>query len=301
MRRARLWLNLLGLAALSIAGAPIASAADAVVLASGTLQQCLGITPGQTRFAGQTPATASFCQQLPGAQLYDEAGQHYKAGDRAGAAKLATSAAEQGNPLAQLRLAIMYEAGDGVPRDKNSALEWYRRAASAGEPAAQMELGGYYEEGDGVPENWDLAAKLYQASAAQGWHKGQVALGRAYEFGIGVPQDRQQAIAWFAKAGAQGNGQGNYYARWLRDPLNNIGFRSQAEHDLVIGGKLRFALLSGDPSRDRVSQLGATQRLADRTKQATGSVGSAHDVADPRERISSMPERRREQLHQSRG
>jgi hypothetical protein len=63
-----------------------------------------------------------------------------------------------------------------------------------------------------------------------------------------VPQDRQQAIAWFARAGAQGIGQGEYFARWLRDPLNNIGFRNQAEHDLVIGGKLRFGLLSGDPA-----------------------------------------------------
>jgi Sel1 repeat-containing protein len=94
------------------------------------------------------------------------AGQRFQAGDHVGAAKLLTSAAQAGHPLAQLRLAIVYEAGDGVPRDPKAAVGWYARATSVGEPAAQRELGGYYEEGDGVAENWDLAAKLYQASAA---------------------------------------------------------------------------------------------------------------------------------------
>lgn len=121
-------------------------------------------------------------------------------------------------------------------------------AAAAGEPASQMELGGYYEEADGVPENWDLAAALYRASAIQGWTKGQAALGRAYEFSIGVAQSREEAIAWFRKSAAQGNAQADYYAGWLSDPTNNIGFRDEAEHDLVIGGKLRFALGAADPA-----------------------------------------------------
>ncbi len=187
-----------------------------------------------------------------------------------------TSAAQAGHPLAQLRLAIMYEGADAVPRDKKAAFTWYGRAAAVGEPAAQRELGGYYEDGDGVAENWDLAAKLYQASATQEWSKGQLALGRAYEFGIGVPQDRQQAVAWFAKAGAQGLGQGEYFARWLRDPLNNIGFRTQAEHDPVIGGKLRFGLLSGDAtgitfhsSAQRTAWLTAQRREVDLTEAHT--------------------------------
>ena len=223
-------------------------AANSVVLASGVLQRCLGITPGQAAFVGDTAATAGFCQQLPGAALYSLAGQRYQAGDHGGAATLATKAAVAGNPLAQLRLAIMYEAGDGVPRSKNAAFQWYARAASVGEPAAQMELGGYFEAGDGVAENWDLAARLYQASASQGWKKGQFAFGRAYEFGIGVPQNRQLAVEWLLAAGAQGHSQGRYFGQWLSVPLNNIGFRTQEEHDLVIGSRLRFALLSGDPA-----------------------------------------------------
>jgi hypothetical protein len=242
----------LTVAAASCAGPTASPAAFAsgpvpVVMATGALQRCLGITPGG---AAMSPgaADAGACQRLPGADLYDQAGVRFKAADFPGAVRILTSAAEAGNPRAQLRLAMMYEQGQGVPRNTAAARSWYARAAASGEPASQTELGGYYEEADGVPENWGLVARLYQASAAQGWVKGQFAMGRAYEFGIGVPQDRRQAVAWFRKAAAQGHARADYFAGWLSDPTNNIGFRTDAEHDLVIAGKLRFALGAADPT-----------------------------------------------------
>jgi TPR repeat protein len=219
-----------------------------VVMTSGALQRCLGIVPNSGKMSPANPASDPYCKQLPGANIYNQAGPKFQAGDHAGAAQILLAAAKAGNPLAQLRLAIMYEGADGVPHDKKSALMWYSQAAAQGEPASQMELGGYYEAADLVAENWDLAAKLYQASAVQGWVKGQVAFARAYEFGIGVPQNRQLAIAWYQKAAAQGSGNGAYWARWLATPTNNIGFRDDAEHNAVIAGKLRFALLGGDPA-----------------------------------------------------
>ena len=242
--------------------------AQNVVMASGALQKCLGIVPNSGKMARSNPATDPNCLQLPGAAVYNQAGQKFQAGDHAGAAQILMAAARAGNPLAQLRLAIMYEGADGVPHDKKSALMWYSAAAAQGEPASQMELGGYYEAADLVPENWDLAAKLYQASAVQGWMKGQFAFGRAYQFGIGVPQNRQQAIAWFQKAAANGNNAGAYWANWLISPTNNIGFRNDAEHNAVIGNKLRFALLGGDPSGVAFHNSGQRNAwLAGQTKQ----------------------------------
>lgn len=220
-----------------------------VVMASGLLQKCLGITPGAARMMPDQQANQVYCKQLPGAGIYDQAGVRFQSGDHAGAAQIVTKAAEMGNALAQLRLALMYDQGDGVRRSSKSAFEWYSKAAAQGEPESQNQIGAFYELGQGVLENWDLAAKLYQASAVQGWMKGQFAFGRAYQFGIGVPQDRQQAIAWFRKAAAQGHGRAEYFAKWLRDPTNNIGFRDDVEHDIVIAGKLRFGatLLGDDP------------------------------------------------------
>jgi uncharacterized protein len=219
-----------------------------VVMASGLLQKCLGIE----REAGRMmhgAATQQYCQRLPAANLFDQAGERFKAGDHAGATKIVTKAAEAGNALAQLRLALMYDQGDGVKRSSKTAFAWYSRAAALGEPESQNQMGLFYELGEGVAENWDLAARLYQASALQGWTKGQFSFGRAYQFGIGVPQNRQQAIAWYQKAAAQANAKADYWAKWLRDPTNNIGFRDDVEHDIVIAGKLRFGaeLLGGDP------------------------------------------------------
>ena len=219
-----------------------------VVMASGALQRCLGIVPNSGRMNRANPASDPNCLQLPGAAIYNQAGAKFQSGDHAGAAQILMAAAKAGNPLAQLRLAIMYERADGVPHDKKSAFMWYSQAAAQGEPASQTELGGYYEAADLVPENWDLAAKLYQASAVQGWANGQFVFARAYQFGIGVPQSRQLAIAWYQKAAAQGTKAGAYWAQWLSSPTNNIGFRDDAEHDAVIGGKLRFGLLAGDPA-----------------------------------------------------
>jgi hypothetical protein len=220
-----------------------------IVMASGVLQKCLGISPGSGRMT-PSAATQPYCKQLPGASIYDQAGARFQAGDHAAAARIVSKAAEMGNPVAQLRLALMYDQGDGVPRSAKSAFEWYSRAAAQGEPESQEQVGLFYELAEGVPENWDLAAKLYEASASQGWTKGQFALARAYQFGIGVPQNRQTSIAWYQKAAAQGNAKADYWAKWLRDPTNNIGFRNDIEHNVVIGGKLRFGtnLMGGDPA-----------------------------------------------------
>ena len=226
---------------------PPVNGAD-VVLAPGTLQKCLGITRGADRMM-RGPATQPFCQELPGASLYAQAGARFQAGDHAGAAQIVTKAAEAGNAVAQLRLALMYDQGDGVKQSSRAAFDWYSRAAAQGEPESQNQIGLYYELGEGVAENWELAFRYFQASATQGWTKGQFSLARAYQFGIGVPQDRQQALAWYQKSAAQANTKADYWLKWLRDPMNNIGFRDDVEHDIVTAGKLRFGseLMGGDP------------------------------------------------------
>jgi hypothetical protein len=259
-----------------------------VVMASGVLQKCLGIEAGAAKMT-RGPAARQYCQQLAANDVYDQAGARFQAGDHAGAAKLVTRAAEAGNAVAQLRLALLYDQGDGIPQSARAAFEWYSRAAAQGEPESQNQTALFYESGEGVPENWDLSARLLQASAQQGWMKGQFSLGRAYQFGIGVPQSRQLAIAWFAKAGAQGNSKGDYWAKWLADPTNNIGFRNDSEHNVVIGSKLRFSvkLMGGDPagitfhnSAQRVLWLAGQRNAVDRDEAEVFRVmrQSAYDA-----------------------
>jgi TPR repeat protein len=197
------------------------------------LQRCLGIVPGRepAHKIGPSPATMSYCQQIPGWSLYEQAGQRFQSGDHAGAARLALQAAEAGNPVAQYRLAGLYGHGDGMPRNSAAALRWLKAAASQNEPLAENDLGQIYEYGRSkydVDDDWDLAAKMWLASASQGWSLGEFAMGRAYQYGIGVPLDLNKAINWYDKAAAQGHGQAVYFAKYLRD---NHGFDGSSRDD----------------------------------------------------------------------
>ena len=46
-------------------------------------------------------------------------------------------AAEKGDALAQFKLGLMYESGEGVPQDFAEAVRWYRLDAEQGSAAAQ--------------------------------------------------------------------------------------------------------------------------------------------------------------------
>ena len=98
-------------------------------------------------------ATRRYCEQLPASDVYNQAGVRFQAGDQVGAAKILERAAAAGNAVAQLRLASLYGAGDGVPQCAKTAMQWYARAAAQGEPEFQNQMGLFYELGQGVSEN----------------------------------------------------------------------------------------------------------------------------------------------------
>ena len=82
--------------------------------------------------------------------------------DPATAQKLWKPSAEQGDAVAQYRLAQVYEMGvDGKP-DYVAAAQWYRKAADQGHRAAAFNLAVLYEKGQGVPRDPALALNLYR-------------------------------------------------------------------------------------------------------------------------------------------
>jgi len=58
----------------------------------------------------------------------------------ASAAKMCRKEAEQGVPLAQYTLGLLYLEGKGVPQDKAEAIKWFRKAAKQGHAEAKEEL-----------------------------------------------------------------------------------------------------------------------------------------------------------------
>ena len=92
-----------------------------------------------------------------------------------------------------------FDAGDLA----ETARIWHG-LAEAGDAMAQVGLAGLHLAGNGVPLDSVEAARLYRLAAEQGDSNGQLNLGRLYLDGIGVRQDKASAYAWFTLAANQG-------------------------------------------------------------------------------------------------
>jgi TPR repeat protein len=209
--------------------------------------------------------------------VFQQAVKLYTSGDQAGAYQLFVQSANAGNPKAATQAGWQHEMGKGVPQSDAEAATWYRKGAEMGDARGQKNIGSMYESGRGVPEDWVEAAKWYRQSAENGDRDGQAALARAYQFGIGVPQNRWDAIEWDKKAAAQGDEEAAYFAHWLADRTNNIGFRNEAERNTVIGFKMVDMIVQNEPagrifhdSRERNGYIAGVARRLD------SDMGYAH-------------------------
>ena len=80
--------------------------------------------------------------------------------------------AEQGDPVAQFSLALLYYRGQGVPMDHAEARRWYKLAADQGYGRAQVNLAIMCAEGEGGPRDFVEAYKWFTLAAAQGIQSG---------------------------------------------------------------------------------------------------------------------------------
>lgn len=116
-------------------------------------------------------------------------------------------AAEAGVPMAQYRLAKLYETGDGVEADLSLARQWTERAAGAGNARAMHDLGVYYARGDGARRDEAAAFRWFRQAAEFGVADSQYNLGILYQQGRGVARSESEALFWYLVAGAQGDPQ----------------------------------------------------------------------------------------------
>jgi len=92
----------------------------------------------------------------------------YQRGDYATALSQFEPLAEQGDPVAQFSLGVMYDNGEGVIQDYEKAFQWFRRAAEQGHARAQGHLGRMYFLGRGVEEDLVQAYVWFNLAVAQG-------------------------------------------------------------------------------------------------------------------------------------
>lgn len=160
--------------------------------------------PGSLLLALALTAGASVPVQ---AQTFEQSLAAYAREDYRTAFEGFKTLAEQGDASAQLNLGVMYQYGQGAPKDELQAFVWYSKAAEQGHATAQRNLGWLYRNGQGVPRDDQLAVGWFRKAAEQGNALAQYDLGWMHGNGRGVPTDEQQAAFWYQKAAEQGHAQ----------------------------------------------------------------------------------------------
>ena len=136
---------------------------------------------------------------------FEDAGIAAARQDYATALRLWRPLAASGNSDAQVSLGMMYLKGQGVAKDDQQAVFWFRKAAEQGNASAQHNLGVAYDFGHAVPKNDQLALTWYRKAAEQGVSIAQFNLGVMYAKGRGVDKNEQQAYFWFLLASVGGD------------------------------------------------------------------------------------------------
>ncbi|WP_290809124.1 hypothetical protein [Ferrovibrio sp.] len=129
----------------------------------------------------------------------------YEAGDHKAAYEAWLPLANRGDVAAMRNIGHLYRWGQGVEKDINQAIHWYRMAAEKGFSRAQANLAAIYLQGDeGIPVDYAEAHKWFAAAAVQNLAVAQYNLGLMYELGLGVEKNEARALGWYnlaAKAG----------------------------------------------------------------------------------------------------
>lgn len=112
--------------------------------------------------------------------------------------------AEANDGEAQLGLGLLYDLGQGVPKDPAAAYGWYRRAAGAGLAQGQFNVAVMRDSGVGVARDTAEAATWYAKAAARGHARARYNLAQLYAAGDGVPRNPALARAWYRAAAQSG-------------------------------------------------------------------------------------------------
>jgi uncharacterized protein len=120
--------------------------------------------------------------------------------DLPAAVTLLADAAAKSHAGAQFEMGVMSEAGLGVEKSDEKAIDWYDKAAGQGHAGALRNLGLMYVFGKGSKTDAKKAAQLFQKAAdlEDGWAANNLA--GLYEQGWGVPRDLTKARALYVRA-----------------------------------------------------------------------------------------------------
>jgi len=109
--------------------------------------------------------------------------------------------AEQGDPKYQFYTAKAFYLGDGIDKDFDKALYWYKKSSKQGYPIAKNNLAVMYEYGEGANKDLNKAFRLFCDAAIQGVSVAQSNVARRL-----IGKDDKKALIW-AKLSANNNSE----------------------------------------------------------------------------------------------
>ena len=177
--------------------------------------------------------------QLAGAQVstqvqekLDEADRLTKAEQYNEAVAILQPLSDQGDAVAQYKLAFFYNNGKGVPKDDAIALDLMKKAAEGGYATAQAGLGDMYSRGYGNVLNRDpiKAFEWWHKAAANGDTDAQLLLYKDYRnmFGSEQGHDKAKADEFLRKAAEGGNAEAQYLMGFFYDQGTMGGKKDRA-------------------------------------------------------------------------
>lgn len=115
-------------------------------------------------------------------------------------------AANGGDSVAQVNLALCYEKGNGVEKDGAKAFYWFNKASEGGNVNAYINVGVYYEKGEGgVTKDMKTALSWYLKAAELGDATAMTIVACCYENGEGTAVDNEKAAHYYTEGAMKGN------------------------------------------------------------------------------------------------
>jgi uncharacterized protein len=198
----------------------------------------------------------------------EEADSAFNRGDFGRARNGYSELANQGDRIAQFKLGVLYDEGNGVDKNSREAIRWYCISSAQGFPEAAYNLGRLYQDGRGIPQNFERARQWYLIATGRGETKAAVNLGVMNASREGGRRDYRTAIGWFLFAAQRGDER-------AKNNLGTMYFNGQGvSRDLVRAHMwYNLAAAQGDAeaiqNRASVAQLMTAKQIARAQKMAS--------------------------------
>ena len=204
-------------------------------------------------------------------------------GETNDALKLLRASANKGQAAAQYRLAKLYEIGNGVKQDLETARELIDKSARSGNRIAMHDLANFYANGiGGVEQDLSVAAQWFEKAAERGVVDSQYNIGYLYEFGFGVPKNEVEAYVWYGIASKQGDSEAAKRIAVLDDTLSEVevdsaksritGFKPVKINKTANGIFKNAAWQSSGEGDNNAPQIAQVQSLLNELGYSSGSA-----------------------------